>query len=93
MKLHTNSVTANDCPRFFTDHPTEETHAIVADDEWGDKVVLYLCLSGVTSYLPVCLLNSNVSVEKLNVTLLTMNLIRPGHRWMGGIYKILSAGF
>ena len=59
MKVRTDSVMVNNCPRFLTDHPNEETHAIVADEEWGDKVVLSLCLSGVTYYLPVCLLTES----------------------------------
>ena len=59
MQVCTNIVTVNDCPRFLTEHPTEETHTIIADDEWGDKDVLPLCLSGVISYLPVLLLTEN----------------------------------
>ena len=53
MQVRTNYVTVNDCPILLTDHPTEETHDIIADDQWGNKVVLPLGLTGVTSYLPV----------------------------------------
>ena len=59
MQVRTNSITLNDCPIFLTDHPTVEIHAIMADDEWVDKVVLPLCLSGFTYYLPIHLLNYN----------------------------------
>ena len=40
MPVFTNNVTVNNCPRFLTDHPSEETHAIISDDKWGYKVVL-----------------------------------------------------
>ena len=59
MQVRTNSITVNDCPIFLTEHLNEETHTIIADDEWSDKDVLPLCLSGVISYLPVCLLAEN----------------------------------
>ena len=59
MQVRTNSITVNDCPIFLNEHLNEETHAIIADDEWGNKLVLPLCLSGVISYLPVCLLAEN----------------------------------
>ena len=53
IQVHTNGVMVNDCPKFLTDHLTEETNFIIADDEWGNKVDLTLCLYGVTSYLPI----------------------------------------
>ena len=59
MQVRTNSVTVNDCPILFTDHRTEETHAIISDDEWRDKFILPLCVSGVTLYFPVHSLTKN----------------------------------
>lgn len=53
MQCRVNDVRVNDTPKFLTDNPTEETHAIVAHDEYNDKVVLPFMLKGVTSYLPV----------------------------------------
>ena len=50
IQFRTNGNTINDCPKLLNDHQTEEKHAIIADDEWGDKFVLPLCLSGVTFY-------------------------------------------
>ena len=76
MQVHTNRVAVNEYPRFLTEHPTEETHAIIADDEWGNKVVLPLCLSGVTSYLPVSTLTENEwnQLETPRVTLTNKHL-------------------
>ena len=71
-----NSVAVNYCPRLLTEHPTEETHSIIADNEWGDRVVLHLCLSGVTSYITVCLLTDNEwnRSETLRVILIIKHL-------------------
>ena len=45
MQVRTNGVTVNNCPRFLTEHPTEETHVITDDDEWGKKLFyLYVYL-------------------------------------------------
>ena len=40
MQLRANGVTVNDCPKMFCKEPTEESHAIVATDEYGDEVIL-----------------------------------------------------
>ena len=70
------SITVNDCPRLLTYQSTEEIHAFVANYEGGDKVVLPLCLSGVTYYSRVCLLNENEwnQHETLRVTLTNKHL-------------------
>ena len=45
MQVRTNGVTVNNCPRFLTEHPTEETHVITDDGEWGKKLFyLYVYL-------------------------------------------------
>ena len=55
IQVCTNSVTVNDCPRLLTDHLTEETHDIIADDEWGGKVFcVYVYLWLIIIYLFVC---------------------------------------
>jgi len=51
MQLRANGVTVNDCPRMYCKDPTDESHAVVATDEYGDSVVLPFYLRGVTSYL------------------------------------------
>ena len=52
IHIRTNRVTVNDCPRFLTNHPTEETHAIISDDEGGNKVFyLYVYLGSLIIYL------------------------------------------
>ena len=71
-----NGVTVNDCLRLLTDKSTEETHDIIADDEGVNKVVLPLCLSGFTYYLPVCLFTDNEWNQRktLRVTLTNKHL-------------------
>ena len=59
MQVLTNIFKVNYCPRLLIEHPDEETHAIIADYEWGNKFVLHLCLFGVTYYLSVCSLTEN----------------------------------
>ena len=78
MQVCTNSVTVNDCPRFMTDHSTEETHAIIDDDEWGYKVILPLCLSGVASYLHVRLLAGNEWNQRETPRITLTNKHSPG---------------
>ena len=76
MQVCTNCVTVNDFPRLLTDHPTKETHDIIADDEWGKKVVLPLGLTGVTSQLPIGLLTDKDwnQHDTLRVTLTNKHL-------------------
>ena len=50
MQLRANDVTVNDCPKIYCKDPTEESHAIVAKDEYGKHVILPFYLRGVTSY-------------------------------------------
>ena len=52
MQVWTNGVTVNDCFKYLSDQPTDETRIIVCADEWEEKVVLPLILNGVTSCLP-----------------------------------------
>ena len=42
IQVCTNSGRVNDSPIFLTNHPTEENHYIVVDDEWGDIFILPL---------------------------------------------------
>ena len=46
-----------DTPKFLTNGPTPQTHAIVINikdsDAENDKLILILSLKGVTSYMPV----------------------------------------
>ena len=44
-------MTVNDCPKIYCEDPTDESHAIVATDEYGDDIILPFYLRGVTSYL------------------------------------------
>ena len=53
MQVRMNGITVNDFPRFLANQPAEETHEIVASDEYGDRVVIPFVLKGVSSYLPV----------------------------------------
>ena len=55
MQCRVNDVTINDCPKFLTKDPTEETHAIIVTDPTDQRgsLTLPLTLQGVTSYLPV----------------------------------------
>ena len=43
----------NDCPKIYVNNPDAESHSIVANDEYGDAVVLPFFLRGVTSALHV----------------------------------------
>ena len=40
MQLRANGVQVNDCPKFYCKKPDEESHAIVASDEYGENVIL-----------------------------------------------------
>ena len=59
MQVRTNGINVKYCPIFLCYHITEETHDIVANAYNGEHIVLNFHLSGVTSYLPVCLINEN----------------------------------
>ena len=55
MQCRVNEVVINDCPKFLSQTPDADTHAIVAQDPENviDQITLPLSLQGVTSYLPV----------------------------------------
>jgi hypothetical protein len=53
MQCRVADVVVNDCPKFLTANPTEETHCLIARDEGGTRVTLPLGLQGVTSVLNV----------------------------------------
>ena len=53
MQCCVADVIVNDCPKFLTANPTEETHCLIARDEGGTRVTLPLGLQGVTSVLNV----------------------------------------
>ena len=53
MQCRVADVVVNDCPKFLTANPTEETHCLIARDEGGARVTLPLGLQGVTSVLNV----------------------------------------
>ena len=42
--------TVNECPRMYCKDPNEESHSIVCEDKFGEKVIVPLFLKGVTSY-------------------------------------------
>ena len=54
-----NGVVINKCSRMYCRESTQESHAIVAMDEYGASVVLPLFLRGVTSHLNVLPLTRN----------------------------------
>ena len=48
----TNIFKVNYCPRLLIEHPDEETHAIIADYEWGNKFFyIYVYLGLLIIYL------------------------------------------
>jgi len=53
MQCRAHGVIVNDCPRIYVHNLDAESHSIVANDEYGDVVVLPLFLRGVTSSLNV----------------------------------------
>ena len=57
MELRANGVIVNDCLCMFCDEPDEKPHAIVAQDKYGEAVVLPFFLRGVTPFLNVELLS------------------------------------
>ena len=42
--------TVNKCSHMYCKDPNEESHSIVCEDEYGEKVIVPLFLKGVTSY-------------------------------------------
>ena len=45
MQLRANGVDVNDCPRMYCKNPTDESHAVVATDEYGDQVIChFICV-------------------------------------------------
>ena len=53
MQCRVADVEINDCPIFLIANPTEDSHCIIAHDEYGSRVVLPLVLQSVTSALNV----------------------------------------
>ena len=53
MQCRANAVQVNDCPCIYCKNPTEESQAMMAQDEYGDTVNLPFFLSGVTSHVNV----------------------------------------
>ena len=53
MQCRVADVEINDCHRFLIANHTEESHCIIAHDEYGARVVLPLVLQGVTYSLNV----------------------------------------
>ena len=53
MQVRMNGHAINECPRFMTAAPDSETHAIIAEDQTCDSIIMPLHLRGVTSYLAV----------------------------------------
>ena len=49
FQLGSNDVMVNNCPRMFESNPTEESHSIIATDQYGDKYQIPLSLHNVTS--------------------------------------------
>ena len=52
MQLRVNDIKVNDVPKFLSDEPTDQTHAIVIPVQDQDDVVIPLSIEGVTSYFP-----------------------------------------
>ena len=50
MQLRAHGVDVNDCPRIYCKSPGDESHAIVAKDEYGDEIILPFYLKGVISH-------------------------------------------
>ena len=53
FQMRLNDVKVNDCPRFLTDKPSDETHTIVVvGDSIDDKLVIPLSIEGIVSVFP-----------------------------------------
>ena len=53
VQCQANGIEINECPKMYCRDPTEECHAIIANDDDGDKVVIPLFLRGITSLFGV----------------------------------------
>ena len=53
MQFCVADVEINDSPKFLIANPTEDSHCIIAHDEYGARVVLPLVFQGVTYALNV----------------------------------------
>ena len=54
MQVKANGATLNECPHMYCSEPSADDHAVVALDEDGERIILPLFLSGVTSVLGTC---------------------------------------
>ena len=52
MQVRMNDVKVDDKPKFLTEDPTNESHAISCEDNTGTQINITLDLKGVTSYFP-----------------------------------------
>ena len=52
MQVRMNDVKLDDKPKFLTDDPTDESHAIPCEDNTGSIINITLAFKGVTSYFP-----------------------------------------
>ena len=52
MQVRTNDVKLDDKPKFLTEDPTNESHAISGEDNTGTQINITLELKGSTSYFP-----------------------------------------
>ena len=52
MQVRMNNVKLGDKPKFLTEDPTNESHAISCEDITGTLISITLQLKGVTSYFP-----------------------------------------
>ena len=52
MQVRMNDVKLDDKPKFLTEDPTDESHAISCEDNMGTPINIALALKGVTSYFP-----------------------------------------
>ena len=52
MQVRMNNVQLDDNPKFLTEDPIDESHAISCEDIMGALVNITLALKGVTSYFP-----------------------------------------
>jgi hypothetical protein len=53
FQLRLNNITVNDLPKFMSDEPTDETHAITIPlDNDGNVITIPLSLEGFISYFP-----------------------------------------
>ena len=52
MQVWVNDDKLDDKPKFLTEDPTDESHAISSEDNMGTLVNITLSMKGVTSYFP-----------------------------------------